>query len=767
MNLKLSIIVFSVCCFIYFDALSQLPAFPGAQGFGANTPGGRGGRVIAVTNLNDSGPGSFRAACEASGRRIVVFRVGGTITLDSKVKIESPYITIAGQSAPGGGICLRTVNDETPLSVKTHDVVMRYIRIRAGSGVTPEGSDTKDAFEMKSKDAHDIVIDHCSFTWGVDETVSTYSSDGGKVRNVTLQYNIIADGLDCNTHIEGCHSKGLILQYAERFSMHHNLFANNGARSPLILSGEMDLVNNVVYNWKGSAVKIENRYGDVFLNYVNNYLIPGEDSDLTEYGVQVKTAGVNLYLKGNIATHTRPNNSYPEDAIVNYRKPATVVNNRYNFPAITTTSALQAYEDVLNNVGANLPKIDRVDRDIINGVSNKTGRIIDYPSDVGGYPFLAKGTPPADRDQDGMPDQWEVAQGLNPNDATDGNEDQDGDGYTNIEEYLNGLTGNNNSEPRDCNGDIGGSAYFDDCGICVGGNTNLTPCDPGIQEVTFAIAFKKDDAEEDPRGIVDLSSSDVELAEDKGTPQTVGLRFRNVSIPQGATIERAFIQFAVDERDQSNCDLTIRGHDTNNAPVFNPASNYNISNRVTTTASVRWQPSPWNTVGEAGPNQRTPNIKTIIQEIVNRPGWRANNSMVILISGTGERTAESFDGSPNQAAKLTVQYATGSATSKWQMAEIVDATPKWTKTSKVPANSKLAIFPNPSQGHLSITGDLKDVVKVMVYDLQGKKALVHPLENTGQSTITVDTQALPQGLYVLKVLYANQASQNIRFTISE
>ena len=424
---------------IWQGASAQL-AFPGAEGFGATTPGGRGGRIVAITNTNDSGPGSFREACQASGPRIVVFRTGGTITLETTVKIEDPYITIAGQSAPGGGICLRSSTDASCLSIKTHDVVMRYIRIRPGSGITPEGSDTKDALVIKSEDAYNIIVDHCTFTWGVDETVSTYSGNPDfKVNNITFQWNIISDALDCNTHIEGCHSKGLLLQYAEKITIHHNLFANNGARSPLLLSGEHDLVNNVIYNWGGSAVKIENRYGDVFLNFVNNYLAPGEDSDMSENGIQVKTEGINLYLENNIAEHTRPDNSYPQDAIVNYRKPATLVGTRFQYPYVSTTSAQQAYDDVLDDVGATLPARDKADKDIIEGVRNRTGRIINYPSDVGGYPYLAPGTPYTDTDSDGMSDDWEVSYGLDPDDPSDGPLDKDADGYTNVEEFLNGL----------------------------------------------------------------------------------------------------------------------------------------------------------------------------------------------------------------------------------------------------------------------------------------------------------------------------------------
>ncbi|WP_298545586.1 T9SS type A sorting domain-containing protein [uncultured Aquimarina sp.] len=743
---------------------SQVPAFPGAEGFGAGARGGRGGQVVYVTNLNDSGVGSFRAACEASGPRTILFKVGGTITLESTVKIENPYITIAGQSAPGGGICLRTLNDKTPVSMKTHDIIMRYIRIRPGSGVTPEGSDTKDALVIKSEDAHDIMIDHCSFTWGVDETVSTYTGDPDiNVTNITFQWSIIADALNCNTHVEGCHSKGMLLQNAEQISIHHNLFANNGARNPMILSGEHDVVNNVIYNWKGSVVKIENRYGSVFLNYVKNYLVPGEDSDLTEYGLQVKTPGINLFLEDNIAEHSRPDNSYPEDAIVNFREPGTVVSTRYPFPFVTTTPASQAYDDVLKNAGARLPQRDSVDQGIVDGVRNRTGRIIDYPSDVGGYPVLAMGIAPTDSDSDGMPDQWETSHGLNPNNSSDGSEDQDGNGYTNIEEYLNSLTDNSTTIPEDCNGDQGGSAYIDSCGNCVGGNTNINPCDPGIEikDVTIPIVTKKDDAEESLNGRIDLNSSDIELVDDRTTTQTVGLRFRNIPVPKNAKITKAYIQLTVDELDSNPCDLIIKGHDTNDAPIFNSQSDFNISSRPTTDSSVNWNPSPWISIGETSENQRTPDIRTIIQEIVNRDGWVSNNSIAIIIQGNGERTAESYDGSPNQAATLRIEYENVPQTIENNIGRL-------TNQNYEEGLPPISFYPSPANNQLILKNNnaIEDIKSIRIYDLQGvmvKDIAKNELELNTQKSI--DVSAIDNGVYILSIDFVKREIQNFQFVI--
>lgn len=423
-------------CICILPAAAEPVAFPGAEGFGAISQGGRGGKVIKVTNLNDSGPGSFRAAVEQKGIRTVVFEVGGTIPVRSSINIKDPFITIAGQTAPGGGIALRNDgNTSATLKIQTHDVIIRFLRIRPGPGGNADG------LALSTGEAGRIIIDHCSLTWGVDETVSMYTGDvNKKIKDVTFQWSIISDALDCSTHEEGCHSKGLLIQYADRVTVHHNLFANNGARSPMILSGDIEVSNNVTYNWGGSAVKIENRHGDVNLNHVANYFETGVDSDVTENGIQVKTPGITMFLKDNYANHVRPNNSYPEDAIVNYREQATLMKRRFDFPELTLTSAQQAYEDVLKQAGATLPQRDRVDNDIVAKVRAKTSRLVDDPSDVGGYPNLAAGSAPKDSDNDGMPDSWEEQYGFDKNDASDRNNDSDGDGYTNLEEYLNDIT---------------------------------------------------------------------------------------------------------------------------------------------------------------------------------------------------------------------------------------------------------------------------------------------------------------------------------------
>jgi len=413
---------------------ASAPAFPGAEGFGSRTPGGRGGRVIEVTNLNDSGPGSFRAAVEAEGPRIVVFRVGGTIELESGIRIENPYITIAGQTAPGGGIALKNgPSTGTPLSILTHDVIVRYLRVRPGAGGEPDGV-------RFSTGAADAIVDHCSVSWAVDENVSSWRNP----HDLTVQWCIVAEGLRNSTHHKGAHSMGFLFgsEGCRNLSIHHNLLAHNNARNPRIkTSGVVDFVNNVVYNYGGSVGVFTDDYALVTVNYVGNYVKRGPDSSTSAYEVDLVPVGgfgFSIYVEGNIGPH-RAAGTEPEFAVVHPEDRGYITGVRHSAPTVTTTSPLAAYEQVLRDAGATLPMRDAVDERIVSDVRNGTGRIIDDPSEVGGWPVLAPGTPPRDSDHDGMPDEWENLHGFGPDDPSDGPEDADGDGYTNVEEFLNGT----------------------------------------------------------------------------------------------------------------------------------------------------------------------------------------------------------------------------------------------------------------------------------------------------------------------------------------
>lgn len=426
-------------------------AFPGAEGFGANSVGGRGGRAIEVTNLNDSGSGSLRAAIEAEGRRIVVFRTGGTIELRSSLVITNPFITIAGQTAPGGGVTLKNhpSDKDGALVIKTHDVIVRYIRSRPGPS-TKKDSDL-DAIQILGDDARNVIIDHCSFSWATDEVVNTWY----RPQDITIQWSIISEGLNCSTHEEGCHSKGMLLgsDGSRNISVHHNLFAHNVERDPLIkTSGLVDVVNNVMYNPKWAASHITDDYSRAFANFVGNYFKRGPDST-SDYSIAASDDGGNgleVFVKGNIGPD-RPRDDMGEPLVVKSEDRQWIVGTRHQAPFVTTTSAFEAYDQVLANAGATIGldsrgdsywRRDPVDERIINDVRNGIGSYIDDPSEVGGWPELAPGTAPKDSDHDGMPDEWERLYCLDPAASADGPQDEDGDGYTNVEEYLNGT------EPR-------------------------------------------------------------------------------------------------------------------------------------------------------------------------------------------------------------------------------------------------------------------------------------------------------------------------------
>jgi pectate lyase len=422
-------------------------AFPTAEGFGASTPGGRGGYICEVTNLNDAGAGSFRACAEASGARIVVFRVGGTITVTEKVTVRDPNLTIAGQTAPGGGITLRSSAnyDQGPFSIKTHDVVVRYMRFRPGASTAP--SSMRDGITIEAG-AHDIILDHLSLSWATDENLS--ATDG--TRNLTVQWSIISEGLSHSTHSEGEHSKGALFsgkQFASsaqtgNITLHHNLLAHNRDRNPRHDAyGTVDVINNVVYDYghvvaeanDGSGVKVP-------MNFVGNYIKAGPSSKPGTYEVEVDDdlgLGAELYLRDNIGPH-RTDDLEPEDVILEPEDRQYVVAVRHPAPSVVTSSATIAYETVLAGAGARVPALDAVDQRVIKEVLNGTGRIIDNPTEVGGWPTLVSGTATSDTDHDGMGNEWELSHGLDPNDSSDG-ATLASSGYTNVESYLNELAG--------------------------------------------------------------------------------------------------------------------------------------------------------------------------------------------------------------------------------------------------------------------------------------------------------------------------------------
>jgi pectate lyase len=385
-------------------------AFPGAEGFGAQATGGRGGEVYHVTNLDDSGPGSFRDAV-SRGPRIVVFDVGGYIALASPLHVASD-ITIAGQTAPGDGVATRGYQ----VSFSDSDnVVVRHMRFR--HGLTPDQN--RDAVTMDG--ASNVVFDHVSASWGRDENFSINNST-----NITVQYSIISEGLDP-------HSCGGLVQ-SDGVTLSHNLYAHNKTRNPKS-KGRLQYVNSVIYNWGSDGYILGDSAGISNANAVGNYFVKGPST--TGAPFTRANANYHIYASGNYYDDDVDGQLDGRPTTDADLGPATIESEPFDFPAVTTQTAQQAYDTVLAEAGASLSR-DAIDTRLVADVENRTGAIITDPQSVGGFGTLRGGTPPSDTDRDGMPDAWEGARGLNPADPSDAG-DTDATGYTNVERYLNEL----------------------------------------------------------------------------------------------------------------------------------------------------------------------------------------------------------------------------------------------------------------------------------------------------------------------------------------
>ena len=408
-------------------ANSAVKAFPSAEGFGSDAVGGRGGSVHHVTNLDDSGSGSLRACVEADGPRTCIFRVGGTIMLQESLVAANPYLTIAGQTAPGDGIALRldASAKRAALLIKTHDVVVRQMRVRVGPSETP--TCCRDAIAIVER-ARDVILDHVSASWAVDENVSV---SGEGVENVTIQWSIVSESLNCSSHKKGCHGMGVLVgQGATDVSLHHNLIAHNQNRSPRIAGGSVDVVNNVIYNpgnWNGASHASENAK----VNYVGNHVISGPNTSPRGYFIK---GDAQIYLESNTMDLRFGGNA----DLVRRSGNERVLSEPHAFPHVTTFRGDEVYARVLEGAGAILPSRDPVDDRIVATVRMSTGAIIDSPSEVGGWPELRDGSPYPDGDADGISDDWELAHGLDPGDPLDQSEVTQS-GYTYLETFLNEI----------------------------------------------------------------------------------------------------------------------------------------------------------------------------------------------------------------------------------------------------------------------------------------------------------------------------------------
>jgi hypothetical protein len=426
-------------------------AFPGAEGFGRFARGGRGGAVCHVTTLADEGAGSLRD-CVSAGDRTVVFDVSGWITLSKNLGITVDRLTLAGQTAPGGGIGIRGQK----LSIGGSDIVMRFLRVRRGIVKT---TDRNDAMSVSSK-SNRVIIDHCSIGFGTDENLSMPGDEGVGPRHLTVQWTVIAWGLQRNNHSAGS------LLTANGTTIHHSVYAFNGTRNPKARSqdGEvLDFVNNVVYGWnapdpvgeeqgwsisKQAFLLADTANGQHRANAVGNYFVAhGERAAEQAFGSGSKNeAGMptfQLYFEDNLLDGNANGQLDVSKSDWSMVGTAEQLPARLPAPQVCTHSASEGYEQVLERVGATVPARDEVDAALVAAIRAQSGTKIQDESvlNVGaeGYGELAAGSAPADSDGDGMPDAWETQRGLSAQNAGDGAADDDNDGYTNLEAYLNEL----------------------------------------------------------------------------------------------------------------------------------------------------------------------------------------------------------------------------------------------------------------------------------------------------------------------------------------
>ncbi len=444
---------------------AQQLAFPTAEGFGRFTVGGRGGDVYHVTTLAD-GPnieGSLRLGLKnvPTGGRTIVFDVGGRIDLASRLPVQGTNITIAGQTAPGPGITLSGYN---LLIGNTENIILRHLRLRPGDLNGSQGTAAATGDALSITDSQNIIVDHISASWSMDETIQAF---GPEIDNITIQSSFITESLNDSFHPKGPHGYGaqLTRQADGGISFVRNLLAHHVLRSPRAggLEGEeglrLDFVNNVIYNWGQRAGHNspttpefpEGMFNNLRMNYIGNYLVAGANTDPTTvdqvwYGTSSATR---IFQEDNLIDSDLNGQLNPVAVDwENFDGLYVQATERFDFPQVTTDAPEDSLLRVMAESGATMGLTsdgtsvstrDSIDARVVADFWNQTGAIIDSQADVGGWEDIPMVTRPAeyDLDLDGMADSWELLFGFDPTDADDRNFDPDGDGYTNLEEFLN------------------------------------------------------------------------------------------------------------------------------------------------------------------------------------------------------------------------------------------------------------------------------------------------------------------------------------------
>jgi len=404
----------------------QLPIFPEAEGFGVTTPAGRGGKIIRVTTLSDNGKGSLREALEAEGPRVIVFEVAGIIDLNKHLYIHNPFVTIAGQTAPSPGITITNAS----LAIRTHDVLIQHLRIRVGDRIEgPEPGD-RDGIKMQGlpiapSEVFNVVIDHCSISWAIDEGISLWYRG---IHDVTISNSIISENLSHSLHPKGEHSKGMLIgDHAQRVAVIRNLFAHNRTRNPAVKgSASALIVNNLIYNPGTMVIRLADyeKTGPSCVSIVGNVVLKGPSSQKKVKTVYISKRidpGTAIYLSSNSlqsgTEYLSSLSNVQKRNVIQLTKPIIWIDS------LTVLKEMHVKGWVLANSGARPWDRDIVDKRVVKDVMAGSGRIIDSQDEVGGFPIIKP-----------------IHRKLNL--PADPNKDDDGDGYTNLEEWLHKLSTN-------------------------------------------------------------------------------------------------------------------------------------------------------------------------------------------------------------------------------------------------------------------------------------------------------------------------------------
>ncbi|MEM7282150.1 MAG: right-handed parallel beta-helix repeat-containing protein [Pseudomonadota bacterium] len=416
-------LLFACLLFCQTAAFASVDVVPGLVGFGTKTPAGRGGQIIRVINLLDSGPGSLRHAVETEGPRTVIFEVGGSIQLQSDLKVRYPFITIAGQTAPSPGVTLRGAG----IKISTHDVLLQHLRVRVGDLPNGPSFDSRDGIGLRGErsgfeGAANVVIDHCSISWATDEGIDTWFPG---VRDVTISASIISENLSDSRHSKGEHSAGMLIGDGSRnIAVSGNLFAHNMRRNPLV-KGDVTavIVRNLIYNPGKSAIELTDpeNSGDSFVTISGNVMIPGRN---TEHNMQLVrlsptvAEGSRIFSAGNRYSHSQPDGLGVDHVGAKHHTDIPPIwIEGYPLPSHTKP------DSILRNVGARPRDRDAVDKRVVLEVLTHRGRVINSQQVV-----ELGDQPPSARHVLSLP--------------KDPNGDNDGNGYTNLEEWLHTMAEN-------------------------------------------------------------------------------------------------------------------------------------------------------------------------------------------------------------------------------------------------------------------------------------------------------------------------------------